>query len=146
MKSSKELYYEAIKRADNALNGKGNPNHDPSSGKFSSGGGGSSGGKKSLMNIFVNPQESMNRAVDNYNKGKDGTLDYVILKSKNKNTNVSIHVDRKGESGKGLFTVRVNSTDEDFNSKLQFDNIEASSKRYKNQINMLKEVHDRDIY
>ena len=47
MKSSKELYYEAIKRADNALNGKGNPNHDPSSGRFSSGGGSGSGGGKS---------------------------------------------------------------------------------------------------
>lgn len=148
MKSARELYQESLERADIILNGKGNPNHDPSSGRFTSGpgGGSSSGGKKSLMNIFVNPQESMNRAVDNYNNGKDGILDYVIIKSRNKSTNVSLHVDRQGESGKGLFTVQVDSTDKDFNSTLQFDNIEASSKKYKNQIYMLKEIHDRDIY
>lgn len=146
MKSNRQLFQESLQRADNVLNKGGNPNHDPSSGRFTSGGGSSSGGKKSLMNIFVNPQESMNRAVDNYNNGKDGTLDYVIIKSRNKSTNVSLHVDRQGESGKGLFTVQVDSTDKDFNSTLQFDNIEASSKKYKNQIYMLKEIHDRDIY
>lgn len=44
MKSARELHQESLARADIILNGKGNPNHDPSSGRFSSGGGSGSGG------------------------------------------------------------------------------------------------------
>lgn len=47
MKSSKQIFEESVARADAVLNAGGNPNHDPSSGRFSSGGGGSSRGSDS---------------------------------------------------------------------------------------------------
>ena len=73
MKSPKELHYEAIKRADNALNGKGNPNHDPSSGRFTSGGGSSSSGKGG-GNKTVSPEAKSLRSIYGTSKGEKGNL------------------------------------------------------------------------